>query len=64
MNKRRDAEISKYERMFEEANIAHETALSSMRRKNGDQTAELTAQIDSLQESRQFIIFLSIIVIF
>ena len=53
INKRREAELGKLQRDFEEHNISHEANLSGMRKKHADVSAELSEQIDNLQRVKQ-----------
>ena len=53
INKRREAELNKLQRDFEEHNISHESVLAGMRKKHADSTAELSEQIDNLQRVKQ-----------
>jgi len=45
LNKRRESEYSKLRREFEEANLAHEATVSTMRKKHADTLAELSEQV-------------------
>lgn len=49
-NKKREAELAKLRRDLEEANMNHETALASLRKKHHDAVAELTDQLEQLQK--------------
>merc|ERR1711936_1384162 len=48
LNKKREAEIVKLRKDVEEANIASESVLSNLKRKQGDAVLEMTEQIDAL----------------
>merc|ERR1719439_474058 len=48
LNKKREAEIVKLRKDVEEANIASESVLSNLKRKQGDATLEMQEQIDAL----------------
>merc|ERR1719219_2335712 len=48
LNKKREAEIIKLRKDVEEANIASESVLSNLKRKQGDSTLEMQEQIDAL----------------
>merc|ERR1719310_1893732 len=52
LNKKREAEIVKLRKDVEEANIANESVLSNLKRKQGDATLEMTEQIDALQKMK------------
>ncbi|WKX94491.1 hypothetical protein Q1695_011625 [Nippostrongylus brasiliensis] len=52
LNKKKDAEIMKSRRDLEELNMAHEDQLSGLRKRNNDQVAQLTNQLDGLQKSK------------
>merc|ERR1719369_2074368 len=43
LNKRREAEMAKLRRDLEESNLAHESTVSNLRKKQADQVAELSA---------------------
>jgi hypothetical protein len=49
MNKKRDAELAKLRRDYEEGNMVHETQLSALRKKHNDAVAEMSLQLDQLQ---------------
>ncbi|EFP05608.1 hypothetical protein GCK72_018221 [Caenorhabditis remanei] len=49
-NKKREAEIAKLRREKEEDALNHETAVSSLRKRQGDAVAELTEQLETLQK--------------
>ena len=51
LNKRREAEMAKLKRDFEEANLSHDATISMLRKKHADQNAEMSEQIDNLQAS-------------
>jgi len=53
VNKRREAELVKLQRDFEEHNITHESTLSGLRKKHAETTAEMSEQIDNLQRVKQ-----------
>merc|ERR1712157_229280 len=53
LNKRREAEMAKLRRDFEESNLAHESTVSNLRKKQADQVAELSETIDNLQRVKQ-----------
>merc|ERR1719419_1841041 len=53
LNKRREAEMTKLRRELEEANLAHETTVSVLRKKHADQASEFSEQIDNLQRVKQ-----------
>merc|ERR1719268_33463 len=48
LNKKREAEVNKLRKDVEEANIQQSSALGTLKRKQGDATAEMTEQIDAL----------------
>merc|ERR1739846_284996 len=50
LNKKREAEIVKLRKDVEEANIANESVLGNLKRKQGDAVLEMTEQIDALQK--------------
>ncbi|KAK6055867.1 myosin head [Cooperia oncophora] len=52
LNKKKDAEILKSRRDLDELNLAHEDQLGSLRKKNNDQVAQLTNQLDGLQKAK------------
>merc|ERR1712209_199556 len=52
LNKRREAEIIKLRKDVEEANIAAESVLSNLKRKQGDAVLEMQEQIDALQKMK------------
>merc|ERR1712029_649655 len=52
LNKKREAEIVKLRKDVEEANIASESVLSNLKRKQGDPTLEMQEQIDALQNMK------------
>merc|ERR1711976_575040 len=52
-NKRREAEMAKLRRDFEESNLAHESTVSSLRKKQADQVTELSEAVDNLQRVKQ-----------
>merc|ERR1719340_604310 len=52
LNKKREAEIIKLRKDVEEANIAAESVLSNLKRKQGDATLEMQEQIDALQKMK------------
>ncbi|KAI2797772.1 TRAFAC class myosin-kinesin ATPase super [Blomia tropicalis] len=53
LNKRREAEMAKLRRDLEESNINHEQAMSALRKKNNDISAELSEQVDQLTKAKQ-----------
>merc|ERR1711936_1129782 len=52
LNKKREAEIVKLRKDVEEANIASESVLSNLKRKQGDSTLEMQEQIDALAKMK------------
>merc|ERR1719348_2162330 len=52
LNKKREAEIVKLRMDVEEANIASESVLSNLKRKQGDATLEMQEQIDALAKMK------------
>merc|ERR1719187_654969 len=52
LNKKREAEIVKLRKDVEEANIASESVLSNLKRKQGDAILEMSEQIDALQKMK------------
>merc|ERR1739846_162783 len=52
LNKKREAEIVKLRKDVEEANIANESVLGNLKRKQGDAVLEMTEQIDALQKMK------------
>merc|ERR1711983_675727 len=52
LNKKREAEIVKLRKDVEEANIASESVLSNLKRKQGDAVPEMQEQIDALQKMK------------
>merc|ERR1712209_129448 len=52
LNKKREAEIVKLRKDVEEANIASESVLSNLKRKQGDATLEMQEQIDALAKMK------------
>merc|ERR1719449_532918 len=48
LNKKREAEVQKLRKDVEEANIQQENILANLKRKQGDATAEMSEQIDTL----------------
>merc|ERR1719195_57455 len=52
LNKKRECEIIKLRKDVEEANIAAESVLSNLKRKQGDATLEMQEQIDALQKMK------------
>jgi len=50
LNKKREAELSKLRRDFEEANIQHEAWLAILRKKHNDAVTEMGEQIDTLNK--------------
>merc|ERR1712029_494106 len=52
LNKKREAEIVKLRKDVEEANIASESVLSNLKRKQGDPTLEMQEQIDALAKMK------------
>merc|ERR1711978_170300 len=53
LNKRREAEMAKLRRDLEESNLAHESTISNLRKKQADQVAELSETVDNLQRVKQ-----------
>merc|ERR1712042_163160 len=53
LNKRREAEMAKLRRDFEEANLTHESTVSNLRKKQADQVSELSESVDNLQRVKQ-----------
>ncbi|KHJ97615.1 myosin head [Oesophagostomum dentatum] len=51
-NKKKDSEIMKCRRDLDDLNMAHEDQLTGLRKKNNDQVAQLTSQLDGLQKSK------------
>ncbi|GMS83847.1 hypothetical protein PENTCL1PPCAC_6022, partial [Pristionchus entomophagus] len=49
---KRDAEIAKIRRDLEDKNIVHEDQLAAQRKKNNDQIADLTIQLEQLQKAK------------
>jgi myosin heavy chain 6/7 len=52
LNKKREAEIVKLRKDVEEANIANESVLANLKRKQGDASLEMTEQVDALQKMK------------
>merc|ERR1739838_1108253 len=52
LNKKRESEIVKLRKDVEESNIANESVLSNMKRKQGDATLEMTEQIEALHKMK------------
>ncbi|EYC46232.1 hypothetical protein Y032_0404g853 [Ancylostoma ceylanicum] len=52
LNKKKDAEILKCRRDLEDLNMSHEDQLTALRKKNNDQVAQLTSQLDNLQKGK------------
>merc|ERR1711971_1066523 len=52
LNKKREAEIVKLRKDVEEANIASESVLSNLKRKQGDSVLEMQEQIDALAKMK------------
>ncbi|CAJ0945734.1 unnamed protein product, partial [Mesorhabditis belari] len=52
VNKKKDAELAKIRRELDELNMGHEDQLASLRKRNNDQVAELTAQLENLQKNK------------
>merc|ERR1719466_66858 len=52
LNKKREAEIVKLRKDVEEANIASESVLSNLKRKQGDAVLEMSEQIEALQKMK------------
>merc|ERR1719445_1184307 len=52
LNKKREAEIVKLRKDVEESNIASESVLSNLKRKQGDAVLEMQEQIDALQKMK------------
>nr|CDJ95284.1 Myosin and Myosin head and Myosin tail domain containing protein [Haemonchus contortus] len=52
LNKKKDAEILKSRRDLDELNLAHEDQLGALRKRNNDQVAQLTNQLDGLQKGK------------
>merc|ERR1739848_266208 len=53
VSKRREAEMAKLRRDLEEASLNHESTLSNIRKKQGDQNQALAEQTEGLQRSKQ-----------
>merc|ERR1711937_362896 len=53
VSKRREAEMAKIRRDLEEASLNHESTLSNIRKKQGDQITSLSEQTEVLQRSKQ-----------
>merc|ERR1712018_135806 len=53
LNKRREAEMAKLRRDFEESNLAHESTVSTLRKKQADQVSELSEAVDNLTRVKQ-----------
>ena len=53
VNKKREAELGKLQRSFEEHNISHDAGLSNLRKKHADLSADMSEQIDNLQRVQQ-----------
>jgi len=52
LNKKREAELGKLRKDLEEANIQHEAALASLRKKHNDAVAEMSEQVDHLNKMK------------
>merc|ERR1739846_98443 len=52
LNKKREAEIVKLRKDVEEANIASESVLGNLKRKQGDAILEMSEQVDALQKMK------------
>lgn len=52
MNKKKDSEIAKIRRDLDDKNIVHEDQLAAQRKRNNDQIAELTLNLETLQKSK------------
>ncbi|XP_069988199.1 myosin heavy chain, muscle-like [Penaeus vannamei] len=52
LNKKREAELNKLRREYEEADIHHETAVANLRKRHNDAVAEMTDQIDHLNKMK------------
>jgi len=52
LNKKREAELSKLRRELEEINVAHESAMASMRKKHNDAVSEMAETLDNLNKSK------------
>ncbi|XP_063611343.1 myosin heavy chain, muscle-like [Penaeus indicus] len=52
INKKRESELGKVRREIEEANLQHEAALASLRKKHNDAIAEMSEQIDYLNKMK------------
>merc|ERR1739844_641744 len=52
LNKKREAEIVKLRKDVEEANIANESVLGNLKRKQGDAVLEMSEQVDALQKMK------------
>merc|ERR1711887_144671 len=52
LNKKREAEIVKLRKDVEEANIASESVLGNLKRKQGDAVLEMSEQVDALQKMK------------
>merc|ERR1711936_1344034 len=53
LNKRRESEMAKLRRDLEESNLAHESTISALRKKQADQVSELSESVDNLQRVKQ-----------
>merc|ERR1712142_706229 len=51
--KKRDAEVAKIKRDYEECNIQHEASVAAFRKKHNDAVAEMSDQIDHLTKLKQ-----------
>merc|ERR1719402_1138120 len=51
--KKRDAELAKIKRDYEECNIQHEASVAAFRKKHNDSVAEMSDQIDHLTKLKQ-----------
>lgn len=52
LNKKREAEMAKYRRDLEEANMNHESQLGALRKKHNDAVAEMGDQLEQLQKAK------------
>jgi len=52
LNKKREGELAKLRRDYEEANIQHESALANLRKKHNDAVGEMTEQVDHLTKMK------------
>jgi len=52
LNKKREADLAKFRRDLEEANLQHEATLGSLRKKHNDAIAEMSEQVDYLNKMK------------